>query len=372
MPALSPIPKYQLLPPLPPADDEALEADIAERGVMVAVEVDENGEILDGHHRHRIAQALGIDCPTVTRPGMSEAQKQLHVLALNLYRRHLSDAQKVLIGMAVEDNVAKEARQRQLSSLRQNADGRPGQLSGTGETRDEVAERVRLGSGRTYARGKRVIEKARDLAPDLLERVESGDSTVTLRDLNKQVRQAEKARRVAEIARSMPPDLTTLGSFGVLYADPPWRYEPGSTTPDRVVENHYPTMALEDICGLKVPADDNAVLFLWATSPKLAEAMEVVAAWGFTYKTCLVWVKDRVGTGSYARQRHELLLVATRGAPGTPVEARDSVIEARRREHSVKPDVVYEVIEGMYPHLPRVELFARRPRHGWAAWGNQA
>ena len=142
--------------------------------------------------------------------------------------------------------------------------------------------------------------------------------------------------------------------------------------------NRYPTMTLEEICALRVGeiAHENAVLFMWATSPKLAECMEVIKAWGFNYRTDMVWVKDKIGMGYHVRERHEDLLIAKRGElPPPPVEARpDSVIEAPRLEHSAKPHVFYDLIDSMYPSVRKIELFGRAPkqREWWTTWGNQA
>lgn len=169
-----------------------------------------------------------------------------------------------------------------------------------------------------------------------------------------------------------PADLANCGPFDVLYADPPWRYEHVKTD-SRAIENQYPTMPLDEICALEPPVLDDAVLFLWATSPKLAESMQVLDGWGFEYRTCMVWVKDKIGMGYYARQQHELLLIAVRGHIPTP-EPSDrppSVIQAPRTEHSVKPDVFYTLIEAMYPGRRYGEMFARRSRIGWGSWGNQ-
>jgi N6-adenosine-specific RNA methylase IME4 len=132
-------------------------------------------------------------------------------------------------------------------------------------------------------------------------------------------------------------------------------------------------MDLDEIKALKVPACDDAALFLWTPSPMLPGALEVMNGWGFDYRTSMVWVKDKIGMGWWVRQRHELLLIGRRGAMHTP-DAEDepeSVIEAPRTGHSEKPPVVYEIIERMYPLATRVELFARQRRDGWAAWGNQ-
>jgi N6-adenosine-specific RNA methylase IME4 len=165
------------------------------------------------------------------------------------------------------------------------------------------------------------------------------------------------------------------GTYRLLYVDPPWRYEHVETE-NRAIENQYPTMGLDEIAALDVPAADDAVLFLWATSPKLDEAMRVIEAWRFVYRTCAVWDKELIGMGYYFRQQHELLLVAARGSLPVPEPSArpSSVIRSRRGKHSEKPVEVYEILEAMYPDftaLDRVELFARSLRDGWAAWGNE-
>jgi N6-adenosine-specific RNA methylase IME4 len=192
-------------------------------------------------------------------------------------------------------------------------------------------------------------------------------------DLRKQVREHRRAERVKSIVREHEQNPAALGAFPVLYADPPWRYDFAEDEESRAVENHYPTMTVEEISELEVPGAADGVLFLWATSPKLREALAVVDAWGYEYRTCMVWVKDRIGMGYYARQQHELLLIGVRGDIPTPAPADrpGSVIAAPRGEHSAKPDRAYELIEQMYPEYGKCELFQRRPRDGWIGWGNQ-
>jgi N6-adenosine-specific RNA methylase IME4 len=129
------------------------------------------------------------------------------------------------------------------------------------------------------------------------------------------------------------------------------------------------------VCALPVPslATRDAVLFMWTTAPHLRESFDVLVAWGFEYKTNIVWVKDKIGLGYFVRNQHALLLVATRGDMLSPLTANrpPSVISAPRREHSRKPDEAYEMIERMYPELPKIELFARQERPGWRQWGNE-
>lgn len=169
--------------------------------------------------------------------------------------------------------------------------------------------------------------------------------------------------------------------YSILLADPPWRYE-GAEAGNRQIENQYGTMTLERIKALgeegKIPAADDAVLFLWTTSPKLVEGVAVLKAWGFEYKTSMVWVKDKIGMGYYARQQHELILIGKRGEPPVPKPENrpSSVFHGQRLEHSAKPESVYELIESMYPEYERTddvtdfcEFFARSKRPGWQRWG---
>ena len=162
--------------------------------------------------------------------------------------------------------------------------------------------------------------------------------------------------------------------FNIIYADPAWSYN--GRLPQRGKVQHYPIMEHKDICALSVKdiAADSCCLFMWVTFPKLEDGLKVIKAWGFEYRTCFVWVKDRIGMGYHARNQHEILLVAKRGQfPPPPVEVRvSSVVEAPRTAHSAKPEKFHELIESFYPDAPKLELFARNQRDGWSVWGNQA
>jgi N6-adenosine-specific RNA methylase IME4 len=190
------------------------------------------------------------------------------------------------------------------------------------------------------------------------------------------VRKAVERKIAITEGRPERPEVAALPAdrYSLILADPPWRYD-FSNTSGRAVENHYPTMDISDLCKLPVGgiAADNSILFLWATSPKLPEAFEVMKAWGFDYKTCAIWRKSGMGLGYYFRQDHELLLIGTRGTPGVPPpEARvSSVVDASKSRHSEKPEVFRDLIEAMYPQSKRVELFCRKPREGWTVWGNE-
>ena len=160
--------------------------------------------------------------------------------------------------------------------------------------------------------------------------------------------------------------------YGVIYADPPWRYS-FSKSGSRKVENQYPTMSIDEICALQVPSAKDCVLYLWATAPKLQEALKVMKAWGFEYKTNAVWDKEKIGMGFWFRGQHELLLVGTKGHVSPPVQSQrtSSVYRYPRSRHSKKPVEIRDMIATWFSSTPRLEMFCRYPAEGWAVWGNE-
>jgi N6-adenosine-specific RNA methylase IME4 len=178
-----------------------------------------------------------------------------------------------------------------------------------------------------------------------------------------------------------------MKTYDIILADPPWHFKnysadkPGKLNGrSRGAAKHYPTMATDDICKLSVPAADDAVLFLWACWPNMLDALEVIDAWGFTYKTLAwVWIKSNpsgmgffMGNGYYTRSNSEPCLLATRGR-ALPVAVHDvmSIIMAPVQEHSRKPAEQFDKIERLYPGRSYLEMFARRNRAQWDVFGNE-
>lgn len=167
--------------------------------------------------------------------------------------------------------------------------------------------------------------------------------------------------------------------YGVIYADPPWRYQ--MSRGSGVTENHYPTMSIEEICALPVAdiAAKDCVLFLWATFPQLKEALQVIDAWGFRYKTlAFLWLKQNrkadtwfYGMGFWTRSNSEVCLLATRGHPKRQSAGIHQFVISHIEQHSKKPDIVRDKIVQLVGDLPRVELFARQKTPDWDVWGNE-
>jgi N6-adenosine-specific RNA methylase IME4 len=173
------------------------------------------------------------------------------------------------------------------------------------------------------------------------------------------------------------------GPFATILADPPWRFQnrTGKMAPEHQRLLRYPTMTLQEIVALPVCrlAAAKAHLYLWVPNALLAEGLEVMRGWGFTYKTNLVWYKvrkdggpDGRGVGFYFRNVTELVLFGVRGNLRTLAPGRTQVnlLATRKREHSRKPHELYHLIEACSPG-PYLELFARCKRPGWQQWGNE-
>ena len=165
--------------------------------------------------------------------------------------------------------------------------------------------------------------------------------------------------------------------YQVILADPPWKMD-FSISHNRDIENHYPTMTLEEICALPIPAADDSILYLWTTTPKLNEGMIVLEKWGFRYVSNLIWDKVNFGCGWWSRVQHEILLIGVKGkmSPPEPDERCRSIISIRsdrsKDGHSRKPQEFRDIIHYRHPNLSKIELFAREHDVGWEAWGNEA
>lgn len=197
----------------------------------------------------------------------------------------------------------------------------------------------------------------------------------------------ETLKKDKDTADNIPiePPTPLSGKFSTLVADPPWQY--GNTSTRGAAENHYPTMTIDELCALDIVpsvAADQAHLYLWTTAGHLPDAFKVMAAWEFTYKTYLVWVKPQMGMGNYFRVSTELVLFGVKGDMRTQHRGLMNWFEAPRGQHSAKPTLFHDLVVKASPG-PYLELFTRcradtmlmgcicsRCRLGWQTWGNQS
>jgi N6-adenosine-specific RNA methylase IME4 len=220
-----------------------------------------------------------------------------------------------------------------------------------------------------------------DVFDEWVQRHLDGDDDLTASGLRRMAKQHQAASRQPADELATPELLTgtvaNLGDlindnqrFACIYADPPWQY--GNQSTRAATNNHYGTMTVEQICAEPVAflSDECCHLYLWTTAGFLREAFDVIDAWGFTYKSNMVWVKPQMGIGNYVRLSHEHLLIGIKGKTRTNGKSQISWIEANRTAHSAKPDAFRAAIERM-SQGPYLELYGRQQVDGWMVYGNQ-
>jgi N6-adenosine-specific RNA methylase IME4 len=348
------------VPLLGDAEYRLLRDSIGAEGLRHPLAISRDGEVLDG--RARLQALLELGHKTAPVIIVEPEDRAAFVLRAALSHRQLSASQRAAVAamLAQVEQARQAAAERSLANLQHHA-GEVAMLPARGERTRELVAKLAGTSART-AQDVLTVQ-AHD--PALFERV--------LHDELSASTAASKVRRsLRDAALPAAPPLPE-GPFELILADPPWSF--GSPDSQFAPEQHYPTMSMQELHELQPPATENSVLFLWAVNALLPDALALLNGWGFTYKSNLVWVKNGIGPGVWLRQQHELLLIATRGKLPPPDQDQrcSSVIEAARGRHSQKPEESYLAIERAYPHLSKLELFARgTPRPGWTIWGNQA
>lgn len=388
---------------------DMLVEDIREHGVRDPIVI-HGGQILDGRNRYRALKQLTETGEVLGRGWGHRAGTHLTtdelspphiwfvrynepfegdplkwVISKNLIRRHLNESQRAMVAA-------------DIGRLEHGGDRTKGSIEPL-----SAAQRARLLniSRMSVRRADHVKDEA---APELIDAVRQGRLTVSaaetvthmvpveeqagivakgekeilaaakeIRARDRRVRFEQVSDRLAELSEASKP-LPSGQRFPIILADPATRYVSGFS--NRSIENHYPTMTVEELCALPVNglAMDSAVLFVWTTIPQLRNTMRFIEAWGFNYVSAWCWDKVDHGTGHWGFNQHEELLIATRGDFPAPIPGTQprSVYAEKKTDHSAKPAWFAEQIERIWPKLPKIELFSRNPRPGWAAWGNQS
>jgi N6-adenosine-specific RNA methylase IME4 len=378
-------PLAEIFPLIEGAEFDDLVADIRQHGIREPIWI-YDGQIIDGRNRYRASSVAGADCPMREYIGDDPAA---FVVSLNLKRRHLNESQRAMVaaklaniqlgGNQHSEGVAIATGSSLLNVSRDS-------IFRAKVVQREGAEELR----RAVEQGKVSVSAAADVATkpkeEQREIVARGEKEIVAAAKAFRVAKVEQKRavKIAETERIRENNAALPASqrkYSVIYADPPWSFQVWSGEgKDRSAENHYPTMTLAEIAALPVAklAAEDCALFLWAVMPELPGALEVIKAWGFTYKTVAFnWVKQNKsgdglfwGMGYWTRANSEVCLLATRGSPVRLNADVHQVVMSPVGEHSRKPDAVADRITRLVGG-PRIELFARRPRDGWDVWGNE-
>lgn len=385
-----------------------LVGDIKTNGLKVKIQLVKDGDellIIDGRNRALACEIAGVAPQFET---VICGNPYHYVWSLNGHRRDLTDIQRGVIFLSCQegadafDGARKEAADKKRLAMTEKAESE----RKTKLTDDSVVTRsVTIAqndyanvSQNEYTKGSQTEPRKenRDNRATATIAAQAGISRATMEKAKTIVnsgsdnanavaqgtakptevlRQISHAKKLANVA-ALPTD-----KFRVIYADPPWSYndKQGGSISDSygAAEKHYPSMSIGELCALPIQGltQQDAVLFLWATSPLLPDALRLCDAWGFKYKAAFIWDKVKHNMGHYNSVRHEFLLICTKGSctPDVP-KLIDSVQSIERTEkHSEKPEEFRAIIDELYPSGTRIELFRRGAApDGWAVWGNEA
>lgn len=385
MPTLDFHPLANLFPLIEGAEFDEFVADIRANGLREEVVVWQ-GKVLDGRNRYRACVAAEVE------PRLAYFRPELfgdplaYVISKNLKRRHLNESQRAMVAAAIETIRAPGRPEENDANLhnipRADAARRVNVSVRSVASAAAVRENGVPALVHAVEQGKLAVSeaaKAAKLAPAEQERVAALAAEGRANIVRTVIKQEERREREAALGERQALGNLVLPQkrrYGVILADPEWKFATYSEETGLDRAPLYPTSATEIIAARPVAdiAASDCTLFLWAIAPMLPQALTVMEAWGFAYKSQAVWLKDGIITGYWFRGQHELLLVGTRGRVPAPAMGTQfsSVLRGPSGQHSDKPDCQYDVIERYFPSLPKIELNARRARPGWDAWGLDA
>lgn len=367
-----------LFPLMSPAGLRELARDIRKQGLVEPI-LTYDGQLLNGRNRLAACKLARVEPKTIQWRGKRPTVAA--VISCNMQRRYFSTAQRAMIAVKVERLFAAEAKKTTPTGLSHHIEAQSRAATALGVTARQVTAAKRLQKEAPVVAKLAAAGLVNMLQAKTLSRLEPHEQHSAAR----QLRKGEKARKVlgalrlqrkralADAIRSAPCT-PVRGCFEVIIVDPPWSYDQNvetSTTRVRGLVN-YADMSVEQICALPVgrKAKRDAVLWLWTTNAFMRHAYQCLDAWSFVEKTILTWDKETMGCGRYLRNVTEHCVLAVRGNPLIDLRNQRTIIREKRGEHSAKPEAFYSLVDQLCPGS-KLEMFARRKRKGYTAWGSE-
>ena len=306
---------------------------------------------------------------------------------LQAVRAEISAIQK--LGLAKEVYEQKKAEAQEIAETVTLAEMRTGELlraiptasgartdiqpSPTSEPRLKPKAEVikELGFERHQAQRMEQLAENPEIVKEAIQEARDNDDIVSRAFVLGKIKQAKREEHIQKQVEEIEKGVETPdGLFDVIAIDPPWNYGTEYNASGRRVANPYPEMTQEELKAIEIPAAENCVMFLWTTHKFIWDAKELLDAWGFEYRSMLVWDKQKIGMGNLIRMQCEFCLVGIKGKPvfKDNHSVRDLISEPRR-EHSRKPDAFYQLVNDLCVGR-KLDFFSREPREGWCAYGN--
>lgn len=362
LPILTIDPEFKaLIPPLLPEERSGLESMIVAEGCRDAL-VTWQGVLIDGHNRYEICQNHRIPFRVEEKDFENRDEVLIWIIQNQFSRRNLPAYERAKLALVLKPLIAAKAKENQHEGLNQHSLCQKSDKPSI-DTKKELAKVAGV-SHDTISK----VEKIETKAPEEVK-VKLSTGEMSINEAYKEIRKAEKEEQKQIAIESLNREISEpTGLYHVLVVDPPWQYEKRAEDATHRGRCLYPTMTIQEIMDMEIPAEENAILWLWTTNAFLHEAYHIIEEWDFTPKTVLTWVKDRMGTGDWLRGKSEHCILAIRGKPVIDLTNQTTILNAPLREHSRKPDEFYDMVNDLCPGR-KIDIFSREPRVGWDQWG---
>ena len=344
-----------LIPPLSTEEYAQLEENLLENGIRESISI-WGDTIIDGHNRYAIATEHNLPYTTVSYEFASEDDVKLWIFKNQIGRRNLPAVERVKIALLLKPVIAEKAKEQQIRKstnfvLQNSAEQNPI------NTRKVIADIAGV-SHDTVARVEKILDTG---TPEILEKLRRGDISI-----NKAYQEAklQEQKNPDDPSMQSPLSINLQGKYSVIYAGCPFESES--------LENG--SRAMNILKKMEIPAKEDAVLLMWSSSPFLEKSLQIMNAWGFKYRTNMIWDKEFITADQWLYGQHEILLIGIKGKFSLPTEYVNipSVYRKKQDKRSVKPTYFYEQIERIFPDEKYLALFANK-KHSelWDTWGNQ-
>ena len=363
-----------LIPALSAEEYVQLEANILNEGIREPI-ITWNGYIIDGHNRYDIATRFDLEYKTTSKHFESEIDVKIWMATNQLGRRNLSDYVKGELMEEIE-NLEKQKGEKNLKT--NIGEGQRLSINDKGKThntREIISNKLGWSTGK-----KAQFDVVKKKAPEeVKEKLRNNEITIhaAYKEIKKEEKKKERDEKIQQVKQKIETEnLTTIDKkYHVIAIDPPWAYNEkgGFSSDDYDAQNNrgavdYPTMTVEQIKQIELPAADDCVLFLWTTHAFLKDSFDIMQNWGFEYKATIVWDKVKMGMGRNIRMQCEFCLLGVKGKPIIQGSSERDIITEARREHSRKPEAFYEMVERMCIGN-KLDYFSRQTRNNWEHYG---
>jgi N6-adenosine-specific RNA methylase IME4 len=381
-----------IIPPLKPDEYNQLEKNIINAGRVYETIKTWNDIIIDGHNRYEIATRHNIKFETKALMLNSRDDAIVWIVDNQAGRRNLDDWAIYNLQDTKREALARIGKENIISGqkLRRNKEDLTLPLSGKVTESHDTQNIVAGALGWSHSKVAKFDVVKKKAPPEIIKKIVDREITpnqayTEIKQIekkveleNKKIEYENKVELFKEKTNDFKIDIfNTDKKFRIIYADPPWKYDLEQTSPNLGgAIKHYNSMSIDELCKIPVDkiSDKDSVLFLWVTSPKLNLFLQLMISWGYDYKTSFVWDKIKHNMGHYNSVRHEFLLIGGKGKSAPDIkELFDSVQSIERSDkHSEKPIEFMNIIDTLYTHGERIELFCRdQKKENWFFWGNE-